>query len=328
MATTSKKSSSKKTKTTRKVSTAPIKKTTAKKVSPKKSTTQGTTSKAAATKTTEVSAKVQKPVLNKAVSVSTPLQKLRSLNFFVAFASVLQAGLILFLSKAFGGIHSVFASFPTNDSLATASSGQAQIVTGAHRLFDVHLSWLIAAFLIVTAVMHLALATILRKRYEREVAVRVNRVRWATYAISGSLLLVTIALAAGVSDLVTLLAIVGFNVIAALVALSREHYTQNGERTRLVYGIGAIAAGAPFVIFLLNILGTHQYGEGGTPKYVYWLYFTGFVIVSALARNLIQQTRVRGRWIDYIYAERVYIWLSLIGSSAVAWEIYSAVLKK
>lgn len=327
MATTSKKSPSKKTKTTRKVGATTTKKSTAKKVTPKKRISKSAAVKAAEVSSTQLSTKgVKTPV--KQPKTATAMEKLQTLNFFVAFASFVQAALILFLSNAFNGIHAVFTSFPTNDTLAATSTGHPQIVSATHRLFDVHLSWLIAAFLIVTAIMHLALATILRKRYEREIGARVNRVRWATYAVSGSILLLTIALAAGVSDLVTLMAIVGFNVIAGLVALSREHYTQNGERTRLVYGIGAIAAAAPWVIFLLNVLGTHQFGEGGMPKYIYWLYFTGLVLVSALARNLIQQTRARGRWTDYLYAERVYIWLSLIGSAAVTWELYYSVLKK
>jgi hypothetical protein len=256
------------------------------------------------------------------------MNSLRNLNYFVAAISAAQAVLILWLSKPFGGIRAVNAMFPTNDSLATAKDSPAQIVTAAHRLFDVHLSWLIAGFLLFTALAHLAAATWMRRRYEREIGANVNRIRWVTYAVSGSTLLVTIALAAGITDLATLLAIIGFNVIASLVALSREHYTQNRERSRLIYGIGALAAAGPWVIFLVNVLGTHQYGEGGTPNFAYWLYFTGLILVVALGMNLREQTRARGRWIDYLFAEKVYIWLSLVGSAAVTWQIYSALLKK
>lgn len=318
MATTSRKPVSKKTKTTRKVSAASTRKSTTKKLAPKKKTTKAV----ATSKTTAV----KKSTVRSAGSAVN--ESLRKLNLFVAFASAVQAALILWMSKAFGGIASVATSFTTNDSLATASTGQNQIVTASHRLFDMHLSWMLAAVLITSGLAHLAAATILRKRYEREVGMNVNRVRWATYAVSGSLLLITVALAAGISDLVTLLSIAGFTVIASLVSLSREHYTQNGERTRLVYGIGAIAGAGPWIILLINVLGTHQYGTGGTPKYMYWIYFTGLVLVTALARNLRMQTKQAGRWIDYVYAERVYIWLCLIGNAAITWQIYAALLKK
>ena len=335
MATTSKKPASKKTKTTRKVSTAnkqsgaaTTRKTTTKKVTPKKKTNKVSAAKSATSTNVDTTTKGIKPIVLAKGSAAQAMDSLRTLNFFVAFANAVQAGLILWLSKAFGGIHSVMVNFPTNDSLASARAGQPEVVSAAHRLFDVHLSWLIAAFLIVAGVMHLSLATGMRRRYEREIAAHVNRVRWATYALSGSLVLITIALAGGISDLVTLLAVVGFNVIAALVALSREHYTQNGDRTRLVYGIGAVAAAAPWVIILLNVLGTHQYGSGGTALELYWIYLTGLVLVIALGKNLREQTRARGRWIDYVYAEKVYLWLSLVGNGAIAWQMYAAFLKK
>ena len=342
MATTSKSTARKKTKTTRKVSAASTRKTTVKKAAPKKRATaraastkkaalkaapalknsrtaKADTSSSAAAATTSSSAK---SVINDA------MESLRSLNFFVVFASAVQAGLILWLSRAFGGIRGVTASYPTSDALATASTGQTQTVTAVHRLFDMHLSWMIAAYFIVTAIMHLAISTWMRARYEREIGNNVNRMRWATFAVSGSLVLMTIALAGNITDFVTLLAIAGFTVLGSLVALSREHYTQNRERSRLIYGIGAIAVAAPWVIFLLNVFGTYQYGEGGTPKFMYGVYATGLVLVLALAKNLREQTRGRGRWIDYIFAEKAYTWLCLIGNSAVAWQIYAALLKK
>ena len=123
MATTSKKSPSKKTKTTRKVSASTTKKTIS------KSTKKPTKSVIAAKPTKKLSKSI----------IETPLQKLQSLNYFVAFASAFQAALVLLMSKSTGGIHSVTTSFPTSDSLATAGSGRLQTVTGTHLLFDIHL---------------------------------------------------------------------------------------------------------------------------------------------------------------------------------------------
>jgi hypothetical protein len=34
-----------------------------------------------------------------------------------------------------------------------------------------------------------------------------------------------------------------------------------------------------------------------------------------------------GKWKDYIYGERVYIWLSLIAKSLLAWQVFAGTLQ-
>jgi len=332
MATTSKKSASKKTKTTRKVAATSTRKTTAKKPTNKRATTKVTSSvkdksKNANTGSAVVSAKAVKVVPTAKSAAASSMNMLRQMNLIVGGLFAAMAGLILWLSKPFAGIHEVTTAYPTKDALASAS-GQSAIVTGTHHIVDLHLSWMIAAFMIVSAVSYLSLATWLRARYEREVGARVNRMRWITFAVSGSILMMTIAMLAGITDLATHLSIVGFTVVASLVGLSREHHTQNGERTRLIYGIGGLAAAGPWVLIAVYAFGAHQYGAGGTPTFVYWIYATGLVMYIALAKNLLLQTQGRGRWADYTYAERAYVGLSLVGKAAIAAQIYAAVLKK
>ncbi len=35
-----------------------------------------------------------------------------------------------------------------------------------------------------------------------------------------------------------------------------------------------------------------------------------------------------GRWHDYLFGERVYVWLSLSAKSVLAWQIFANTLKK
>ncbi len=315
MATTSRKPASKKTKTVRKSGASTSRKTTAKKVAPKKTTKVVST------------VKITKAPVSVKPAPTDSIQKLRNLNLFAALVSAVQAGLILWLAKAFSGISAITTTFPAKDALASAK-GEQVVVTSSRHLVDVHLSWLIAAMFIVSAIAHLSIATWLRRRYERELKVNTNRLRWITFSITASLTMLVIAYLAGVSDVSTLFAIVVFTVIAHMVGLSLEHYNQYGAKTRLGYAIGIGAAIAPAVIIAIYALGTHQYGNASTPMFVYWIYLSAVVMFAAFARNLKLSAKGQGRWKDYIYTERVYIWLALVSNALIAWQVYAGALRK
>jgi hypothetical protein len=34
-----------------------------------------------------------------------------------------------------------------------------------------------------------------------------------------------------------------------------------------------------------------------------------------------------GKWADYLYGERMYIWLSLIAKSLLAWQVFAGTLR-
>ena len=56
------------------------------------------------------------------------------------------------------------------------------------------------------------------------------------------------------------------------------------------------------------------------------IFATLFVLFNTFAVNMWLQYRGRGRWADPIFAERVYLWLSLAAKSALAWQVYFGAL--
>jgi hypothetical protein len=45
------------------------------------------------------------------------------------------------------------------------------------------------------------------------------------------------------------------------------------------------------------------------------------------AINMWLQYRKKGKWADYLYGERMYIVLSLVSKSALAWQVFAGTLR-
>ena len=62
------------------------------------------------------------------------------------------------------------------------------------------------------------------------------------------------------------------------------------------------------------------------PGFVYGIFFSLFAFFNVFALNMWLQYRQRGRWTDYMHGERVYIMLSLVAKSALAWQVFGGTL--
>ena len=79
-----------------------------------------------------------------------------------------------------------------------------------------------AVFLLLAAVDHLSVATWARDWYDRQVARGINPARWWEYAVSASLMIVLIAMLAGVREVTALIALFGVNAAMILFGLGME----------------------------------------------------------------------------------------------------------
>jgi hypothetical protein len=51
------------------------------------------------------------------------------------------------------------------------------------------------------------------------------------------------------------------------------------------------------------------------------------VFFNAFAINMFLQYKGIGKWKDYMYGERMYIVLSLVAKSALAWQVFFGTLR-
>ncbi|MEJ7795899.1 MAG: heliorhodopsin HeR [Nocardioides sp.] len=189
--------------------------------------------------------------------------------------------------------------------------------------FDVPIGAAVAAFLALAALDHGLTATVFRARYEGDLRRGINRFRWIEYSLSATIMILLIALYAGITQLAAVIAIIGTNVAMILFGWLQEDMNppDRASTTMLPFWFGCIAGAAPWVAITLNIVGSET-----VPGFVYGIFISLFVFFMSFALNQYMQYREVGPWRSYAFGEKVYLVLSLGAKSALAWQIFGGSL--
>ncbi|MEZ5225721.1 MAG: heliorhodopsin HeR [Acidimicrobiales bacterium] len=194
---------------------------------------------------------------------------------------------------------------------------------------EVPLAWGTALFLFLSAFFHFLIASPVGFRgYGAELRRGRNRFRWVEYSLSATLMIVLIAMVTGILDLAALIALAVANIAMILFGWLMEMVNAPDHRTwwtpfwfGCVAGIGPWVAIAAYLVVNLN-----QAGAQGPPTFVYGIIVSIFVFFNTFAVNQWLQYRQVGRWADYLFGEVVYIVLSLVAKSVLAWQIFANTL--
>lgn len=271
----------------------------------------------------ELPAEVSKP------KASKPADKFRKLflwNIWLAVLHAVQgiAVVVLSTTKTFP----VTTDFLSKDELSSALAGQPVLATATEHLFDINLAALIAAFFFMSSIAHLLVATVCRKGYENNLTRGINRARWIEYAFSASTMMVAIGALTGITDFSMLLMLFALTAVMNLCGWAMELYNQNRERPNwLAYVIGCAAGIVPWIVVSLVLFGSSIWGNAGAPTFVYWIYGTLYALFAAFAVNMFLQYKKVGKWADYLYGERMYMVLSLVAKTALAWQVFAGTLR-
>jgi hypothetical protein len=260
-------------------------------------------------------------------SANITYENLRNINLIVAAVYLLQGLAILLLSSSSRGIEPITTNFLTKDELASQVAGSQVLASASHHLFDLKLAYLVAAFLFIGALAHWLMANDVRKRYEKDLKQGINRVRWIDYALSIGAMVVSIGLLSGIFDLSALLMLFVLTTIASLLGLTMEIHNQTASKPNwLSFKVGILADIAIWIVISIYMLGTIIYGSGA-PVFVYFIYGSMFVLLNLFAVNMYLQYKKKRKWSNYLYTERIYILLSLVTKSALAWQIFAGTLR-
>ena len=124
-------------------------------------------------------------------------------------------------------------------------------------------------------------------------------------------------------DIAALVALVGVNASMIGFGWMQERYVAPGGGLG-PFWIGCVAGSVPWIA-----IGIYLAGPGAdqhAPGFVYAIFFSLFVLFNCFAVNQWLQYRRRGRFADYLYGEQVYLVLSLVAKSLLAWQIYGGSL--
>ncbi|WP_267491907.1 heliorhodopsin HeR [Halapricum desulfuricans] len=192
---------------------------------------------------------------------------------------------------------------------------------------DANLPLLVAGFLFISAFAHTAIATVLYDRYVEYLDRGMNPYRWYEYAVSASLMIVVIGMLAGVWDLGTLVALFGLVAVMNLSGLLMEQRNESTTETDwMPYWVGVIAGIVPWIVIAITFIGTVTASGGEFPEFVIYIYVSIFVFFNLFALNMALQYLEISRWRDYLFGEKMYILLSLVAKSALAWQVYFGTL--
>jgi len=243
---------------------------------------------------------------------------LRRFNAVVGLLHFLQGAIMLYLSSS--------REWTITATRLDFDTEAQQLVPVVESVGTVELAYLAVAFLFVSAIAHALIATVLYDRYVAYLEQGMNPYRWYEYAVSASLMIVLIAMLAGVWDLGTLIALFGLVAVMNLCGLVMERHNRlTAETDWSSFVVGSIAGVVPWLVIAVSIIGTFDAG-GSPPDFVIAIYVSLFVLFNLFAINMLLQYLEVWKWEDYLYGERAYIVLSLVAKSLLAWQVYFGAL--
>ncbi len=250
------------------------------------------------------------------VVTAAEARRLRRLNVGAGVLHALQGAAMLVLASGL--------TLPVSATFATAQPGQAVDGSRLSTLFSYPLGPAVAAFSLLSAAFHFLVASPWGfPRYLHELAACRNRFRWVEYSVSASLMIVLIAGITGITDVAALIALFGVNVSMILFGWLMETTSHPGPDANWTpFVFGSIAGAVPWIAIVIYLAGAGS----GMPTFVYGIFVSIFLLFNCFAINQWLQYRAKGAWSDYLHGERVYITLSLVAKSLLAWQIYANVL--
>jgi len=245
---------------------------------------------------------------------SAEIAALRPYNLIAGCLHLVQAVLILILANSF--------ALPVRATYMTGPPGPhvgQQPVT----LFHLGFAGAIAAFFGLSALAHFFVVGPGWSRYEAQLLQGRNPFRWIEYSLSSSIMVLLIAMLVGINDVAALVALIGVNGAMIGFGWMQERYERPGA------GLGPFWIGCLAGIFPWIAIGIYLIGPGADehpPGFVYAIFFSLFVFFNCFAINQYLQYKKVGRWADYLFGERVYVTLSLVAKSLLAWQIFASTL--
>jgi uncharacterized protein (DUF1810 family) len=250
-----------------------------------------------------------------------PFRNLRRFNLFMGVFHFVQGVLMLAISD-------LDFKLPVTTAFLEYDEVTEKLVSNLETAFNLPLAPLIAAFLFMSALAHFLISTPgIYEWYIANLKKGANYARWIEYAFSSSVMIVAIAMLFGMYDIATLLLIFALNAMMILFGWMMELHNQTTAKTDwTAFIFGCIAGAVPWIAIFIYFVGSITSGEQ-VPTFVYAIYVSLFVFFNIFAVNMVLQYKKVGRWQDYIFGEKVYIVLSLVAKSLLAWQVFFGTLQ-
>ncbi len=266
--------------------------------------------------------------------------ELRVWNLVMGILHLVQGIIMITLSNGSTFLTKLYLPVP---DVATRS---ASIV--AEDFIEINLGYAIAAFLLLSAVAHfITILPRVHQWYLNNLKKEINLIRWWEYALSSSLMIVVVAALSFVDDASTLLLIffsnAAMNLFGAMMEKNNSLLKQNAKLEKKInkekaveyktdwsgYLYGIFAGLAPWIIVFTYFYATLDRVDSITPipDFVKTIVPVLFISFNTFAINMFLQYKKIGPWKNYLFGEKMYIILSLVAKSILAWIIFGGTLR-
>ena len=250
-------------------------------------------------------------------------KKLREFNAIMGVLHLIQGVIMLFIATSV--IQNIAEFTPKINQFYLAFNQETLSLEVASRaLFELPFGIFVAVFLLLSAGAHalIAIPKKLNNIYNTDLEKGINKFRWFEYALSSSIMIVLIATLFGIYDIASLILIFIVNASMNLFGLVMEQLNSEKGKKSVNWGPfiwGSIAGIAPWIAIFIYMFGTGNFDM--IPWFVWAIVGTYFVAFNTFPVNMVLQYKKVGKWKDYIYGERIYIVLSLVAKSILAWLV-------
>jgi hypothetical protein len=183
-----------------------------------------------------------------------------------------------------------------------------------------------ALFPLMSAAAHFTIAFVKNKSYNDNLKKGMNPYRWYEYAFSSSLMIFLIASFSGVWEIWSLVMIFVLNAMMIMFGYLMEKINQYTEKTDWSpFVLGCISGGTPWLAIYAYFIAAITSVSQNVPTFVYLIVSIYFILFMVFAVNMVLQYKGIGRWKDYLYGERMYIILSFVAKTLLAWLVFSGI---
>lgn len=168
---------------------------------------------------------------------------LRKFNAFMGVLHLFQSILMFILSNDF--------SLSVTNTYPAGPPGSGEVMT--ETLGSLRIGPAVALFLLISAISHFLLSTVLYDWYVKNLKMGINHLRWAEYSFSSSIMIVVISMLVGFSDISVLILLFIVNASMIFFGWLMELYNQKTEETKWSpFIFGCIAGVAPWIAIAIR----------------------------------------------------------------------------
>lgn len=258
-------------------------------------------------------------MVRKSYTADQQISRLRVYNIVAGTVHLVQA-------LAFGFVLTLLTKqvlFPVTIDYMTGPPG-VDLPTERVTLFSVNLGIGVVAFLALSAIFHFLISTPwFFGRYGAGLKANRNYFRWVEYSLSSSIMIWLIAQLTGINNFAALASIFAVNAAMIMFGALQEKYETPGNGKFLPFVFGSMVGVVPWILVFVYLFQPGASGTAQVPGFVIGIIVSLFVFFNTFAINQVLQYKQVGGWSNYLRGERMYITLSLVAKSLLAWQVFS-----